>query len=449
MIMKRWHLGGLAAVLLLLSQRADADVPARRITLAEVAKLADAQALEIRIADRGVVAAEERVASTRAQLFPRLRADGSVFVWNEALEVDFAPPGQMGGAAITVRDQVTATLNVTVAQPITGLFALFRLLGIEQSGLGAAEADLERARLDAAHRAVEAFLRVLQVRAVQDIADKSVAQVDAQLERARALEAAGVLGRIDILRLQSARANALQASLRARAGAEIAGRALALTVDLPSSEALDPVDDLPDPPPELTIDVRAAVASAAQRRPEITASARRIEQAEAGRAVALAAMFPNVVAVATYSHNEGSGTFQPANALFVGGTFQWDVWDWGKSWSAADEASARADQARLGAEALADQIAFDAERRVLDARTAFESLGVAKSGLAAAEEAHRLQSVRFAQGDAATTDVLDAETDLARARTSYTSTRYEYYLALLALARATGDAPQIPAPAPR
>jgi len=86
-------------------------------------------------------------------------------------------------------------------------------------------------------------------------------------------------------------------------------------------------------------------------------------------------------------------------------------------------------------------VAFEVRRRHVDARAAYATLDVAKSGLAAAEEAHRIQSVRFEQGAATTTDVLDAETDVARARSQQVVARYEYFVSLVALARAVGERP--------
>jgi outer membrane protein TolC len=49
--------------------------------------------------------------------------------------------------------------------------------------------------------------------------------------------------------------------------------------------------------------------------------------------------------------------------------------------------------------------------------------------------------VRFAEGAATTTDVIDAEADVSRARNSAAQSRYDYYLAQAALARAVGRMP--------
>src|SRR5262249_42519008 len=149
-----------------------------------------------------------------------------------------------------------------------------------------------------------------------------------------------------------------------------------------------------------------------------------------------------ILAIGTYQHTEGQ-VFFPKNAWFVGATLSWDVWDWGKTSASVREAEARASQAAIGQAALTDQIAFEAQRRLSDAQTAHETLGVARTAQDAAEEAYRIQSVRYAQGAATTTDVLDAETDVSRARTGYAQARYDYYLAQVGLARAVGQLPDL------
>ena len=115
----------------------------------------------------------------------------------------------------------------------------------------------------------------------------------------------------------------------------------------------------------------------------------------------------------TYQHTEGQSAFQPKNAWFVGGHAELGhLWDWGKNWNGVKEAGAKARQAEIAASSPRDQLAFDARRRLTEARTAYETVGLARSSLAAAEEAYRIQSVRYAEGAATTTDVIDAETDV-------------------------------------
>jgi len=436
-------IGALATKLAALRPAA-AQPPARRLTLPEAVKLALDNGPEIQSAEEGVFASETRVQGTRALRYPKLRTEANVQYWDSPLNVSFSSMPAMGMApspTTPIRDQLTWQATISLAQPISGLFVLNRLVALERNGVDAARADQARARLDTAQRAAEAYIRLLQARAVASVADKSVAQVDAQLQRAQVQERAGALGQVDVLRLTSARDSARQGQLRARTTVTIATGALALSLDLPTDAALDVVDDLPDPPVPMTWSEREVAAVASKERPELTGARERQAQAQANISVTRAQILPNIMATAVYQHTEGQATFVPKNAWFVGGTLSWDLWDWGKISSGVKEARHRANQASLAARTLQDQIVFEAQRRLLEARTAYETLAVARSALQASEEAYRIQSVRFGAGAATTTDVLDAETDVSRARSGYAQARYDYYLTQAALARAVGRLP--------
>ena len=418
---------------------------ARRLNLSQAVALAVHNGPEISAATAGIQAADARVRAAGAQRFPVLHSDANIQYWDRALEVSFAIPGMqpMGtpAPALRVRDQVTSQISVTLAQPLSALLVLSHLIELEENGANAARADRDRARLDTAHRAYDAYLRLLQMQGLLGVAQQSLRQVEAQLERAQILESGGVLQHVDVLRLSAARDEARQALLRAEAGVATATEGLALALTLPTGTPIEVVDDLPDPPPALTVSTDDVVKAAHGERPELVAANERTLQANAGEDVATAQLLPNIMAVASYQHTEGQSTFQPKNAWFVGATLSWDLWDWGKNWNGIKEAEARAEQAKVAARVLQDQITFDVRSRVREVKTTYETLDVARSALAAAEEAYRIQSVRYREGGATTTDVLDAEIDVARARIGYTRARYDYYLSQAGLARAIGRLP--------
>jgi outer membrane protein len=391
---------------------------------------------EMAIAREGVAGASERVDGAKARRLPTLSVAGNVNYWDKALEFPVAP-----GQALTIRDRLTATGSVTATQPISGLIVLSTLVGLEQEGVQVARAELDRSRLDVAYRAGEAYLRALQADAAASVATKSVAQFDAQLARARAMNEEGALGQVDVLRIEAATQEARQAALRADAGATTARRALALALGLDGRARVDIADDFPATPPAVRWSEDEAVRRALAARPELASARARVAQARLGRRAAKADYYPNVLAIATYQHNEGMGTLQPEDAWFVGATASWEIWNWGRVGSAVNAADHTARQAELAAGAAVDQVEFDVRRRWVDAGTAHATLEVAASGLRAAEEAYRIQSVRFHEGAATTTDVLDAETGVARARTASSVARYEYFISLVALARSIGEQP--------
>jgi outer membrane protein TolC len=184
-----------------------------------------------------------------------------------------------------------------------------------------------------------------------------------------------------------------------------------------------------------------AIARAIAARPELRAARDRVAAAEAQRRAARDRYFPDVRAVGAWQHMTGTQPFQPEDEEFLGVRVSWTLWDWGATRDAVREAEAHRARAQIGAGALDDQVRLDVREKWLEAKTAYDSIAVARTQQQTADEALRLQKVRFDAAAATTTDVLDAETDAARARLSLALARYGYYRALVALARAMGDLP--------
>jgi outer membrane protein TolC len=412
------------------------------LTLADAETLALRQSPELTISQKSVEVASRRVKAARAQRLPRLSLESNLLVWNE--EIAFALPPAMEGQpplSVVVRGQVTSTTTATVAQPLTSQIAIHKLVEAEEAGRSVSKAELQGTRVDVAFRATDGYLTVLLAQAGQQVAAQRVAQVEAQLERARVLVEGGVLQPVDVMRLEAARAAAQRELITAELQVRLAMGNLILALGLPANAAMAVQDELPaepQPPPAATSD---AMATATDERADLRALTFRAKQAESGAGAAKASLYPVVTAVASLQHSEGGGSLQAADALFAGLTLQWNVWDWGQTWQSYKAAELQAAQAEVMATRMVDVVRLQVSGAAWDAQSAYEALAVTRTGLAAAEEAYRIQNDRFNEGVATTTDVIDAEIEVSQARLGYASARYSYFRALAALARATGQMP--------
>jgi outer membrane protein TolC len=413
----------------------------RALSFEDAIAIALSDGPDLPISARSVAGAERKADATRALRWPKLAVAGNVYLWDSALELNLAPPGIMqppGTGTATVRERVTSNVSATLSMPLSAQLVIGRLVALDQAGVGVAEQDHRQARLQIATGAAEAYIRLLQTRAAQSIADAARAQIQAQLDRARILLEGGVLQRVDVMRLEAAVAAARLREIEAGKAARVVEANLALLLGWPRGTAIAVSDRFPEQPkPATTPD-----GSAVRGRPDLAASRLRAEQARRGVDVALAELFPNVSAVSTFQHNEGGGTFQPKNAWYAGLTLQWDVWDWGYDWNNYKRASVTAEQARLAAGRLADRAGLEVDNAALDAQTSYQALDAAAVGLRAAEEALRIQNQRYAEGKATTTDLLAAETEATTARLAVSTARFAYFASIVALARAAGRMPE-------
>jgi outer membrane protein len=434
--MKRFaSLAAIAAFLLTgaATLRAADDKP-RRLTLAQAVDAAASDNPELAITARSVDIAQARVDSAKTLRLPSLSLDAIGQYWFGEQSVPLGP------TPFVVRDDVTWSAGLTLAQPISGLAVVGKLIKTEEAGVDVAKSQLSGAKLDTATRAATTYLQTMQARAAVDVAEKSVAQLDAQVQRARTLESGGVLAKVDVMRFESARSHAAQEALAAHDRYAQALDGLALILGLKNGDGLDPVDDLSPSLPAPPWDEATATALAAQKRPELKTAQYQVAQAEGAVQVKRADYFPNVTALANYTHAEGN-EFADKDAYYVGVSVKWTLWDWGTRGANMDEVRGRAGQARLTAERQRDYVNTDVRGKLRTANTSFKQLAVAQEGLATSEEAYRITTARFQNGAATTIDVLDAELDVARSRLEVVNNRYGYAIALVELAHAVGEQP--------
>jgi outer membrane protein len=426
-----------AAVLAALAGGARADErPAHKLTFREAIDAALARHPRVAVAGEKRAVAELAVDRVRAERLPSAHVDGVVQRWDGQFNIVFGP------MSILARDSVTSNVRVSVNQPLSRLAYLSDLVGAREHDVAVAGANYDKARLDVAYRVAEAYLAALRAQAASTVAHQSVTTLTAELERARNLRAADTLNDIDVLRLQSAKAAADQFAVRADTAVQEAAARLGLAVGLTGGEEVEVVDDLPTDPPDLAMPAADAEQRALAARPELRASRERLAAVDDDRAAARMEYVPTVGAVAAYEHITGFGDFQPANSFYAGLTLSWNVWDWGARSDAVRTIEHEHTSIELEDRLMGDDIRVEARMRWRNAKASHDNLGAAATQLKAAEEAARLQKVRFDAGAATVTDVLAAETEAVRARMSAADARYDYYLALVTLARAVGDLPQ-------
>ncbi len=429
----------LAAVLLLSAASAHADAPgaeSQKLTFQGAIELSLGRNPDIAAAKEAITGADAKTSEQKAKRWVGLNVNASLNRYREPYALDFA------GSSFVLHEDLTTTTVVSLSQPLTGLLYLSALVGAAEHDATSTREDLDRVRLDTAYKTADAYIRVLEARASAIVAHQTVEDIKGGLDRANQLRAADTYTDIDVLRFKSAKAAADQTALRADTSVQTSLASLTVQLGLPDGAPIDISDDLPPAPPTLAMSLQQAQDRALGARPELKAAHDKIASFEEQRAAAKWRYFPDIRAVAAWQHFTGVQPFQPEDEEYVGLTAAWNVWDWGATHDAVLQAESQKKRAEIMTNGLVDQVKLDVRRRWLETKTQFDSLAVAEQQQQTAEEAYRLQKVKLDNAAATTTDVLDAETDVARARLAFATARYDYYLALVGLARSVGDLPK-------
>ncbi len=456
---------------------AAAEAAPRVLTLKDCLELAAQGNPELLSAQSEVAAATAAHRGSLGAFGPKIKVEATYLRWDKAMDLNLAESmssgsnqqqsqtpidlpgfdatqdeslqnyvGQSLGAAFAsfntpmrVRNQTTSSASVTISQALTPLWTIREAETLRSLGVDIAEVQAERARHDMVFQVTQAFYRALQAQGMAEIAEKSVAQINAQVTRAHAFFDQGMVGQNDVLRAELGLAAAKQRQIQTRGMVEMAKASLVSLLGLPASLPVELAGVITQAPSAPTPEGDTIEQLALKNRPELREIERRNAQARAAVRLAWSQMLPTIAAVGNYSINKGSA-FQQEKAWYVGGVLQWDVWEWGSSYFKIDEAEAHSQQAKEMVNKIENLVRLDARNTTVTLSSSKEALLVASQAVRQAEENFRIENKRYEASQSTTFDVLDAETLLTTARTQEQQALYDYMIALASLTRVTGGA---------
>lgn len=130
--------------------------------------------------------------------------------------------------------------------------------------------------------------------------------------------------------------------------------------------------------------------------------------------------------------------FKDSENWYVMGVASWNFWEWGRTKFRVDASRARENQALDAAKELNDQIALEIKNSYLNLQEAEKQIAVSQKVIEQAEENFRITQERFAERIATTTEVLDAQTLLTKARAEYANALGDFNISRARLQRAMG-----------
>ncbi|MFO0663756.1 MAG: TolC family protein [Polyangiaceae bacterium] len=449
-------------VLLLASSAAAETRPAQvALTEATVAARAIRSSREVAVAAAEVRAAAAEVSTAKEAYVPRVTLEGRytrlsdftappLFSSDGRLVGTTAPAGTLNPAptvAVALGDTRFPVivdnwfLQAQLAVPISDYF--LRIQGgvrAANAGKDAAEYAATEARGRAVLGALGAYYTWHRALRVQSLARLAVEDQKAHLADAEKLLAEGLGREVDVLRARTGLANARATESESARGVAMSEARLGIALDLrDASFVSDEVFELPPTPASL----ERLLTEAYEKRPELARLRALDAQAHAAESIAEQGRFPTLVGVA-------NATLANPNPRRIPQSNEWfPTWDasvvvrWNLDEIITGTSKAKAFHEKRGAIQenllrLRDGIRLE----IMDARTELETARVHASAneeaLSAATEAHRLARIGFREGKASGATVLDAETDLMRARVGELETRVAAKLSAVRLAYAVG-----------
>jgi len=391
----------------------------------------------VALAEESIRQAQTRVAEAKSAFLPDLEASVQdrnqttnlhTFGLNFPTIPGFSFPSVVG--PFTVFD-ARATAQQSVFD-----FSNIRKYQASRASLGATRSDSDATRNQVSDQVAKAYLACLRADAALETARADVELSEALLKLAREQQRAGTGTGIEVTRAQVQLANGRQRLIVVENDRRRTALQLLKTVGLRLDLQIEFTDKLTFQPADVA-GLEASLEKARKERAELKAQQQREETARLNYGSVKAERLPSVGAFADYGSigNEIVGA-QPTHTYGI--SLKVPVFDGGRRDARREESLSQYRQERVRRRDLEDQIELEVRLALNSLRAAANEVETAREGLALAENEVTQAQRRYQAGVTNSIEVTDAQTRLDRARENQIAALYDYNLARLDLATATG-----------
>jgi outer membrane protein len=441
---KSFFRGALIVLVMTLAVPLSASEGVKPLSLAESIDLALKSSLLINAAKEGVRGAEAQKREAFTGFLPRFSTSYSYTRYNRDPYMVFPGiPPLVPAGNLTVGTKENYSWIIEARQPLFTGGAL--LANYEMSRISADIARLDEASTvqDLVLEAKVAYFNILKAGRILAVAKQSLEQLQAHRDAAQSFYDQGLIPRNDLLQAEVELANGRQFLLRAENGLELARSKFNTVLRRPINTPVEIEDSLNDRPYEKTFDT--CIAEALDNRPEIASFALRLEQAKSQVKVSQSEYYPSVSLVGNYAkYGDTPGVagspFKDQESWYVMAVANWNFWEWGKTKNRVEAGQSRENQAADFLANVRDQITLEVKNAFLLLHEAEKQIQVAAKAIEQAEENFRINTERYREQVGTSTEVIDAQTLLTKARSDRHNALGDFNIGRARLERAMGVA---------
>jgi len=399
----------------------------------------------INIAKEGSKSATAQKREAITGFLPKFSTSYSYTRLNEAPFSRFqgvpAPFSALNGMEIPAGTKDNYNWAIEAKQP---LFAGGGILANYQaSSIGEDAAHLEETAKyqDVVQEVKIAYFNILRAQRIRDAVRQSVEMLNAHRDVAENYFNVGMIPKNDLLHAEVELANGKQALVRAKNAVELAKSSFNTVLKRKIFAPVEVVDILTYHPLNQSFEECLNVAQ--QARPELKISS--LKAAQAGKLVRVAQSdyLPTLSLVGNYSRfgdnpSVSGSDYKDMESWYVMTVASWNFWEWGKTKFRVDASKAKENQAVEAAKELNDQITLEIKNAYLILQETESQIVVWQKVIEQAEENFRISEERYKERVATSTEVLDAQTLLTKAKSEYANALGDYNVNYAKLQRAMG-----------
>jgi outer membrane protein TolC len=316
----------------------------------------------------------------------------------------------------------------------------------EAEALTKAKTEIAKRGLDAV--VAKAYYTLLTSQRKYAAAQQGLDQAKQYLDISQSLERGGEVARSDVVKSQIQYATQEQAFRESKLTMETARLDLSVLLFKDFNQNFSIVDDLDAPQPLPTMQEITAMAE--RENPDLKAANSAVKAATLDVAIARQGYLPTLTADLAYGIEANAFALHstvaaaqdkgplPNLGYFLTVSLNVPVWDWGIRASKVRQAGLKKEQASADLTTTQRALMRNLQGYYLEAQTAREQSESLRTLVDLSAESLRLNVLRYQAGEASILDLVDAQTTLLQARSSYVDGLVRYRLALTNLQTLTG-----------
>ncbi len=330
--------------------------------------------------------------------------------------------------------------NYSARLSVTQGIDLFRLVpaaqDVERLTSDFYATDLDRIQNETALSVKNQFFNVLRDQAQAAVYAQQVAADTESVRVTQARVTAGAAAQYDLLTAQTTLSNAQQQLSSARNTLTLAQVNLNNLLGVGADEVIG----LQEPPPPLTqtFNTPQLTQTAFARRPELHQADNNVLIAQRLIKLAGVSLLPSLSVVGSGNYNGNVSGSSPHGVVSLSAVLGIPLYDGGATRAKVREAQSDLRSQEITRDQLRQNVSIEIRQalsNINDAQTRATSAGV---GVTQATEAYRLATVRYQNGIGTILDEVNAQAQLAQARTNLLNAQYDYQTSLAQLVRAIG-----------
>ena len=405
----------------------------KHFTLDESIQTAIQNNLSIKSAEARVRQAEIEKKDAFTLFLPAISSSFSYTKLNEAAE--FTVPG-FGSFKATDQDIYNSTFTLT--QPVFTGGKLKYAYKQSEENLKKVDYEYQTLCRNISFDVKNAYFSVLKAQKFLEVAKELKKQSEKHLDVAKKFFESGMATKVDVLKTEVFLSEINQEIIEAENVLSLSISNFNFLLNQPLSTKIILEDTLKIQKIDVLFNEWKKFAF--ENRPELKEFESMLKISGYGIKVAKGDYYPQISLLSNYQNEKGNqdslGSWKSSWNVML--AFEIDIWNWGSKKYKVKSAKSQEEQLREEFQLFKNGIELEVKNAYLGLETSKKKIETAKKSIEEAEENLRVTNLLYKEGMTTTTEVLDAQTSLSRAKNNYYQALYDYQIFYARLEKASG-----------